>query len=118
MAQVWFISDLHFGHYKLMQFAGDYRHGNDYLENMQSIVDMWNMVVREKDKIYVLGDVVFYSEHFDILDELNGRKILVRGNHDDNFETKEWLKFFDSVEIITGNNAQVGLTSISPCISY
>jgi calcineurin-like phosphoesterase family protein len=34
---------------------------------------------------------------FDIIDELNGRKILIRGNHD-NFKIGEYLKHFEDVQ--------------------
>ena len=98
MGQVLLVSDLHIGHKNIMGFAGQYRHGQTYIENIHEIVKMWNLVVTKRDKVFVLGDVCFKEEYMDVIDELNGTKVLVRGNHDNHFSTREWLKYFDEVE--------------------
>lgn len=64
----------------------------DSVEAMdQAIIDHWNQRVKEKDIVYHLGDIaVDYTkppkigdQHvFDILQQLNGRLILIKGNHD------------------------------------
>lgn len=98
MGHVYLVSDLHIGHKNIMGFAGKYRHGETYVENIHSIVKMWNQVVTKYDKVFVLGDVCFKHEYLDVLDELNGRKVLIRGNHDDSFTTRDWLMYFEEVE--------------------
>lgn len=98
MGQVYIVSDLHIGHKNIMNFAGDYRHGETYEENIHSIVKMWNSVVTKYDKVFVLGDVCFRHEYLDVLDELKGRKVLIRGNHDGRFSTRDWLMYFEEVE--------------------
>ena len=60
MGQVFHVSDLHFGHKNIMAFAGQYRHGDDYVENVHETVKLWNLVVHKKDKVYVHGDVCFH----------------------------------------------------------
>lgn len=95
MSKVFFISDLHFHHKKILQFAGDYRDGDTVEEQDHILVAKWNMVVGKRDKVFVLGDVVM-NKNLDILEELNGRKILIRGNHD-HCKTEEYLKYFDEV---------------------
>lgn len=44
----------------------------------------WNAVVNPGDLVYILGDVAFMSgsDAAKILNQLNGDKILVEGNHD------------------------------------
>jgi calcineurin-like phosphoesterase family protein len=96
MSRVFFISDLHFGHTKIMDFAGDYRHGDSYIENMQIIIDMWNSRVTKRDTVYVLGDVAFNDDGLNGLRELNGLKYLVRGNHD-RYRAKNYLKIFQDI---------------------
>ncbi len=100
MSRVFHISDLHIGHKRIQEFAGNYRYGDDYLENIKSIVYMWNLAVHKKDKVYVHGDVCFHPDFIHLLGEMNGRKVLLRGNHDTYFSTQELLQYFDSVEAI------------------
>ena len=102
MSNVYFISDLHFGHKRITSFTDGlgkkWRTGDDYLENMQHIITNWNSVVNKKDLVWVLGDVAFSQEGFDALFELNGRIKMVRGNHDNSFSTEDWLKRVETVE--------------------
>jgi calcineurin-like phosphoesterase family protein len=48
------------------------------------LIDNWNNCVKPNDLIFHLGDVFFCSSERMkwISDRLNGRKILIRGNHD------------------------------------
>lgn len=102
MATVFFISDLHFGHKRITNFTcglgKKYRTGNNYLENMHTIITNWNKVVNKRDLVWVLGDIAFSQEGFDALFELNGRIKMVRGNHDNYFSTEDWLKRVETVE--------------------
>ena len=53
-------------------------------EMNQALITNWNSVVKQDDTIYHLGDFAFMKEHqvIDILQQLNGKKIFVFGNHD------------------------------------
>lgn len=97
MSAVYFISDLHFGHKKILQFADGLREGVCPDTHDEALVRKWNNVVSKRDLTYVLGDVLFDHTKADILLELNGRKILVRGNHDERLRTYQWLKYFEEV---------------------
>ena len=48
------------------------------------IINKWNSIVTENDVVYHLGDVGFVSteELKQLVERLNGTKILIRGNHD------------------------------------
>ena len=49
------------------------------------LVDIWNSTVQKNDLVYHLGDLSFatkYSEISDFVSRLNGRIILLKGNHD------------------------------------
>ena len=99
---IFFISDLHFGHKRICDFVDEnsvnYREGKDWKENMEIIIKNWNSIVTKRMKVFVLGDVAFTEEGFEGLKRLNGTKVLVRGNHDNYFNTEKWLEVFDSVE--------------------
>ena len=102
MSNVLFISDIHFGHKNIVKFGKStgtvFRTGDCCIENMQHIIKNWNKKVTKRDQVFVLGDVAFSKEGFDALHELNGTKVLIRGNHDNLFSTDEYLKVFKSVE--------------------
>lgn len=103
MSRNFFISDLHFEHKRILHFGNQpgriqFRSGDCYLENMHNIITSWNKNVGKRDIVWVLGDTAFGQVGFEALFELNGIKKLVRGNHDDNFTTQQWLEVFTTVE--------------------
>jgi calcineurin-like phosphoesterase family protein len=50
-------------------------------EHNQAFADNWNSMVSRGDRVYVLGDFAFMN-HMRHLMRLNGKKILITGNHD------------------------------------
>lgn len=79
----WFISDMHFGHDNVIDFCD--RPFKDSAEMKEVIIDNWNKVVSPEDLCIFVGDVFFYHSKQDMADtmsRMNGRKILIRGNHD------------------------------------
>ena len=57
---------------------------------------MWNEVVNPGDRVYHLGDVALQAKYLPILDRLNGKKVLIMGNHDI-FGAKTYLKYFEDI---------------------
>lgn len=94
MCTVRFIADLHLGHSnmaKMRKFQDEFYH-DEY------IVDQWNSVVNKKDLTYILGDITMEtSKHYPILNRMNGRKIVILGNHDRPQDVVELLKYVDRV---------------------
>lgn len=86
---IFFTSDPHYFHANFLKFRGDdeapIRPFSCVEEMNQRMVDGWNSVIRDGDKVYCLGDVTFdYSGKFESLwSQLRGSKRLVLGNHDD-----------------------------------
>lgn len=78
----WVIADLHLGHKKILEFEEARKHFQDLDHMHRTIIVNWNGVVGTKDTVYVLGDVAFKKYALPLLDRMNGRKILVKGNHD------------------------------------
>ena len=93
MAEVWFCSDLHFGHKNISKFRKEVSSESD---NVKRITSDWKDVVRKQDVVYVLGDAAFTMEAVKIFDNLPGIKNLVRGNHD-LLDTQVYLKYFNNV---------------------
>ena len=50
----------------------------------EGLVENWNNVVTPDDVVYILGDVVMgkRAENLPVLNDLNGYKVLILGNHD------------------------------------
>ena len=70
----------------------------------EDLIRRWNSVVRDDDTIYILGDMFWcnVSQALPVLDQLNGKKILIKGNHDrchDNKFKKKFEKIVDYLEI-------------------
>lgn len=77
-----FISDTHFGHANILKYEPQHRPFATIEEHDEELVRRWNSVVRPKDTVWHLGDVLFGVEAFDTLGRLNGTKNLILGNHD------------------------------------
>ena len=77
------IADLHFGHENIIKYES--RPFDDVGEMNNRLIELWNLVVGKEDLIYVLGDFTL-SRRIDVVkslvNSLNGRKILIMGNHD------------------------------------
>lgn len=80
---IYFTSDLHFGHDNIIEYCD--RPFDNVVDMDLSLIKNWNKIIRDKDDVYILGDVSFYKdiEHNRfLLDSLRGKKHLILGNHD------------------------------------
>lgn len=94
--RVYFTSDLHLGHKNIMTFSQ--RNHNSMTEMHEAIVEQWNNTVRkEKDIVYVLGDVCMDISELHWLDQMQGQKRLILGNHDQ-FDYNVYKKHFSKVQ--------------------
>lgn len=81
----WITSDLHFSHANIMKFCPRTRGRFTDVEHMnETMIQEWNEKVQPGDIVYILGDFAFCNPEkaCQILDRLNGDKILIEGNHD------------------------------------
>ena len=100
MPATWLISDTHFGHEKICLFKREdgsplrpFSHADEMDEFM---VNAWNERVKPSDKVYHLGDVAIRRKSLEILNRLNGDKVLIRGNHDI-FKLSDYIKHFRDI---------------------
>lgn len=81
-----YTADTHFGHALMLSETACARPFTDTREMDETLIRNWNAVVRPEDIVYHLGDV-FFGMHDEarcrsIFARLQGRKILILGNHD------------------------------------
>ena len=83
MAELFFTADQHFHHKNIIRYEN--RPFASVKEMNEQLIARWNKVVGKRDRTIILGDFVFASEQAarDILQQLNGRKGFIKGNHDD-----------------------------------
>lgn len=94
MSVVRLIADLHFGH-RSMSIKRGFKNEFDHDEY---IIAKWNSVVHKKDTTYILGDVTMETTKWYFrLDQLNGKKKVILGNHDMLRHVPELLKYVDHV---------------------
>lgn len=85
MSKIWFTSDLHFKHRKIVEYT---KRGKDTTQEQHDewLIDLWNSQVSKHDIVYELGDFVFNCRDAkvwqSVVSKLNGRIIHVKGNHD------------------------------------
>lgn len=82
------ISDHHFHQDNIYRFTNaDGSRVRPWAENAaegdEMMIEAHNSVVRKNgDTVYFLGDVAMRPRGLDLLSRMNGRKVLIRGNHD------------------------------------
>jgi calcineurin-like phosphoesterase family protein len=86
VSRTWVIADPHFGHAGICRFenfdGSPVRPWDDVAEMDDALIKNWNAVVNDADRVYVLGDVAMTKKGLGALHNLKGRKVLVKGNHD------------------------------------
>ena len=89
---IYFTSDTHFYHKNIIEFEN--RPFLDVDDMNNKLIEKWNNVVTQNDLVYILGDFSFgnVEDTENILKALNGRKILVKGNHDTFVDNKKFDK--------------------------
>lgn len=82
----YFTSDLHFGHANCIEMCS--RPFADVTAMDEALIANWNDRVKRTDTVYIVGDLVWEKcNPLEYISRLNGKKILIVGNHD-----IKWLK--------------------------
>lgn len=87
MPKIWLISDWHFNHDR--EFVWKPRGFQSIQEMNEAIIQRHNSVVAPEDTVFVLGDCALgggdettLQANKELIEQLNGHLIIVRGNHD------------------------------------
>ena len=86
---VWFTSDLHLGHLAAAKFRP---YNSSVAAHDESIVYNINKHVSRRDKLFILGDLVFSRAGWEAYDRINCENVeLIIGNHDQ-YPNEEYTK--------------------------
>ena len=99
---IFFASDYHFRHQK--PYNTFLRPDGRFLryefasaeEGDEAMIDRHNAVVKDNDRIYMVGDIAFHKRDLPLLSRMKGRKVLIKGNHDI-CDLKDYLPYFDDI---------------------
>ena len=95
----YYTSDTHFGHENAIQYCNRPFKNREHAD--QSMVENWNATVKsDSDIVYHGGDVALgcspdYAK--EIVSQLNGRIVLIRGSHDNNKAFNAIIDRFDKI---------------------
>lgn len=98
MSNIFFISDLHLGHGKMVGAEVTHRRSGSLNvdDHDKWIVDRWNSVVTKHDLVWVLGDICFDKSKMKLFKKMRGCKHLLLGNHDE-YSLKLYLEYFNKI---------------------
>lgn len=101
----YYIADCHFFH-EALNHRMDCRGFANAEEMNEYMINKWNRKVRRNDEVYILGDLSWgnVDQTNELLEKLNGRLYMIRGNHDYylskprcNIERFEWVRHYDEI---------------------
>lgn len=97
------IADTHFGHRNIIGYCN--RPFRSVEEMDETLIKNWNETVSNDDVVIHLGDFSFGTKErcAEIVKRLNGRKILIKGNHDkwsDDFYRSIGFEYVSSFPIV------------------
>lgn len=112
----WFTSDWHIGDNRLDILRRPFK---NYEEMFSKIRDQHNALVKPYDRVYVLGDVCFKSSpgYLPLIKTMNGKKILIKGNHDRNIPNKDFLLYFEEV-IEDGDGLKINIEDLDLYLTH
>lgn len=100
MGNIYLTADLHFGHDR--EFIYKPRGFENIREHDRALLCNWNEIITEKDEVYLLGDVMLNNldNGMKLLEQLNGRIHIIRGNHDSNVRVELYREASNVVEVV------------------
>lgn len=101
MPAIFLYADPHFGHQgvcKFLRHDGTKLRPFDNAEEMDvELIKRFNETVRPNDKVYFLGDVAMRVKDLHrVMSQLNGDKVLIKGNHDI-FKMDDYTRHFRDI---------------------
>jgi len=93
----WLTSDTHYYHKNIIKYCN--RPFSSVEEMNETMIENHNKVVKPTDTVFHLGDFGFARPDIlcNILRRLNGKKILIVGNHDKQMWDREVKAYFDEM---------------------
>jgi calcineurin-like phosphoesterase family protein len=102
---IYFTSDLHFGHDKILEYCP--RPYENTGEMNVGLIERINSVVSDCDTLYILGDIAIGNmskmQAQELISQIHGKKILIRGNHEKSYDESLFEEVCDYKEITYKN---------------
>lgn len=103
MTKTWVYADPHFYHKNIVTFinydGSPVRPWDDAEVMTEEMIEWYNELVSDNDRVYILGDVAFTAANLrKSVGRLKGRKVLVPGNH----EPTKMRRYFDLFDDVRG----------------
>jgi len=89
---IYFTADTHFNHSFIIKSCA--RPFANITQMNNALIDNWNSCVKDDDDIYILGDLAFEEDGTvinNLVERLNGKKYLIKGNHDEFIDNKDFV---------------------------
>lgn len=115
MAERFAVSDWHLGEDRFEVMQRPFRTIHEAIETQ---ITRHNELVKPEDWVYFLGDALYQNTpnpevHLQQIERFNGRKILVRGNHDRPFTDEQFSPYFEQI-VPEGEGIELDVEGI-PC---
>ena len=114
---VYFTADMHFGHRGIITMQN--RPFETVEEMDRVLLQNYNAVVHRDDTVYILGDICHHmktDQADELIKKLNGKKYLIKGNHDKNYDPR---LFADIQDFMTASvNGQYFAMMHYPMLSW
>ena len=93
MNKVFFIADTHFGDNDVFLMSGENKFFDSVKDKDEEIIKNWNTTVSPEDIVFILGDF----GDMDYWYKLNGKKTLIKGNHDNYVGQRDYDECFEGI---------------------
>jgi calcineurin-like phosphoesterase family protein len=82
MPKTYLTSDLHLDHERIIKYCN--RPFKNLEDMNKTLINNWNNIISKNDTIFFLGDLALlkYNPYEYYINQLNGNKVLIKGNHD------------------------------------
>lgn len=123
--KLFFTSDLHINHFNIAKICN--RPYNTCSEMNTALIENWNKVVPKDGIVINCGDLLLLKEenikeYHKVCNKLNGRQILIRGNHDkvpefkaEIFDTNNLIMTCDLLKLQIVDDEGITLNTIIAC---
>lgn len=96
---IYFTSDLHLGHGSVIEFKN--RPFKNVEDMNNTLIRNFNSMVHKNDILYILGDLTYRiseSKANELIKKIKGKKFLIRGNHDRDYDKSLFEEIYDYKE--------------------
>ncbi len=110
--KTWLTADWHLGEDRFELMGRPFKTQNEHVE---TLIASHNALVAPDDLVYVVGDVCYQKtpEYLASVGGFNGKKILIRGNHDKVLTDEQLGVYFDTI-VEEGKGVEIDVDGI-PC---